>query len=424
MEDVLAATQAAQSGGSDFLRLRAERLYAMGELAGLNRLLSLVPQRVADPWLAEARVDGLLLATRDAEACELVPAGLARFPQALYWAKAQVFCQFVAQQTDRALLGLDLLREQAPDNDPAFFALADTFITGAPADLNGGALTPLTLAMLRNSGSVFAAETLDGVGPLLLHGIANLTRSDPAVRADAVERLVEVGALPGARLAGAYDAFEFTEAELGDAVSGAGRSDGPRGRALLYRAATREGLAATRAEILRAAFLSAEADGRSNAVARATLPLLTDLAPTPELAWFAPLAVRNLFRIGQLERAGAWLSVLRIDGFKHPESQAAYVALKPLLRLAGGGEPLAAAAGEEADPAAAERRLLLLVLSRALGQEESLPWIAPDAQQAVAAQVLPRLASLLAMGDAAAGGRRGETVPQTGGPVGPPLQAP
>ena len=39
-----------------------------------------------------------------------------------------------------------------------------------------------------------------------------------------------------------------------------------------------------------------------------------------------------------------------------------------------------------------------------------MPWIAPDAQQAVAAQVLPRLASLLAMGDAAAGGRRGETV--------------
>src|SRR3546814_2643497 len=70
MADAVAAAQDA-----DFLRLRAQGLYTLGELSGFNRLLALVPQRVEDPWLAQARVDGLVLAGREAEACTEVPAG-------------------------------------------------------------------------------------------------------------------------------------------------------------------------------------------------------------------------------------------------------------------------------------------------------------------------------------------------------------
>ncbi|MEO3427243.1 hypothetical protein AAFN88_00190 [Pelagibius sp. CAU 1746] len=406
--DALATVQKAAAGESGFLRLRAERLYALGALAGLNRLLALVPQRVEDPWLARTKVDGLLLAGKDSQACGEVPAGLARYPRDLYWAKAQIYCQFLAEQGDQAMLGLDLLREQAPDGDPAFFVLADGFISGTPGRVGGEGLTPLNLAILRRTGGAVSAETVAGAGPPLLHGIAQLAGGDHAVHAAAVERLAEVGALPGERLAGAYAAFEFTEADLADALAQAEREGGVSGRALLYRAANRESLAATKAEILRAALLSAEADGRSNAVARALKPVLTGLAPSPELAWFAPQAARALFRLGQFERAGGWLSVLRIDGLKDPESQAAYDELTPLRRLAGAAEPLSAESTAES-PAAAERRLLMLMLSRALGQEEPLSW-AQLAQDGAAARPLERLPSLLALGDAAAEGKRGESV--------------
>ncbi|HMA15012.1 MAG TPA: hypothetical protein VKP12_09525, partial [Kiloniellaceae bacterium] len=194
--DAVAAAQ-----GSGFLRLRAERLYDLGALAGLNRLLARVPQRVEDPWLAEARVDGLLLAGRDAEACAEVPAGLARYPQSFYWPKAQVYCQFVEGQTDQALLGVDLLREQAPDADPAFFRLADALAAGSAGQAGDAALTPLTLAMLRHSGGGLPAAAVESAPPLLLHGIATLGGGDHAVHAGAVERLAELGALPGERLA-------------------------------------------------------------------------------------------------------------------------------------------------------------------------------------------------------------------------------
>lgn len=398
----------AGADSADFLRRRAERLYDLGELAGLNRLLGRVPQRVEDPWLARARVDGLLLAGRDGEACGQVGDGLARFPQEFYWTKAQVYCQFIAEQTDQALLGLDLLREQAADGDAGFFAAANLFIGGTAEGLDSDGLSPLTLAMLRRSGGGLPPDAVETAPPPLLHGIAGLGGGDHAVRAAAVERLVEIGALPGERLAGAYGAFEFTEADLADALSEADRAGGVLARALLYRAANREGLAATRAEILRAAFLSADQDGRATAMARAVLPLMGELPPTAELAWFAPLAARTLYRAGQYERAGAWLSVLRSDGQRHPESQEAYVRLRPLMRLAGGSEPLALDADAVGNPQAAERALLHFVLSRALGQAEDFALF--DAAGAGSAQPLERLPQLLALGDAAAAQRRGETV--------------
>jgi len=407
---VAEAVAAAQSAG--FLRLRAERLYALGELAGLNELLALVPQHVEDPWLARARVDGLLLAGRDEAACSQVPAGLARYPQELYWAKAQVFCQFAGEQADQALLGLDLLREQAPDSDPAFFAAANAFIGGGAGSVDTGGLSPLTLAMLRRAEADLPPDLAQTVEPLLLHGIAGLTGDDHTLRSDATERLVQLGALPGERLAGAYDAFDFTVDELGNALAEAERMGGVRGRALLFRAAKRESLSATQAEILRAAFLSAEVDGRSGAMSRAALPIMTELAPTADLAWFAPLAARTLYRAGQFERAGAWLSVLRIDGQSHPESQEAYAELRPLLRLAGGAEPLAANTDR-----AAEQRLLLFVLSRALGQDEDVAWV--EAAGPAPAEPLQRLPGLLALGDAAAAGHSGGTVLLTVAALGP-----
>ncbi|WP_193368566.1 hypothetical protein [Pelagibius marinus] len=417
--DALATVQKTEAGESDFLRLRAERLYALGALAGFNRLLALVPQRVEDPWLARAKVDGLLLAGKESRACGEVPSGLARYPQDLFWAKAQVYCQFLAEQSDQALLGLDLLREQAPDSDLAFFTLANGFISGTPGAVEADGLTPLNLAILRKTGGAVSPETVASATPAQLHGIAQLTGGDHAVHAAAVERLAEVGALPGERLAGAYAAFEFTDADLADALvqaeKMAAQGDAVRGRALLYRAANRENMAAAKAEILRAALLSAEADGRANAMARALTPLLGELAPSPELAWFAPLAARTLYRIGQFERAGGWMSVLRIDGLKHPESQAAYDELTPLRRLAGGTEPLSAgplnaesAAAES--PAAAEQRLLALMLSRALGQKEPLTWNQLARDEAATSRPLERLPSLLALGDAAAEGKRGESV--------------
>src|SRR3546814_4235553 len=86
------------------------------------------------------------------------------------------------------------------------------------SDLSGaddaGGLTPLTLAMLRKGGGSLPPGAVANADPLLLHGIASLPGADQALRADAVERLAEIGALPGGRLAGAYDALDRKSTRL------------------------------------------------------------------------------------------------------------------------------------------------------------------------------------------------------------------
>jgi len=414
LADAVAGAQGDLDRG--FLRLRAERLHAMGELAGLNRLLSIVPQRAEDSWLAQARVEGLLLAGRDQEACSQVRSAVARFAGEAYWGQALVFCQLLAEQRDQAFLGLDLLREEHPDADPVFYALSNLFIGGTVAPPAPEDLTPLTLAMLRLGEGTPPEGLAEQVSPLLLHGLAALDTAAPADKAGAVERLAQAAVLPGRALAEAYDAVPFETSELADPLVRAEALGGVRGRALLVHAAGRETLAQTKAEYLQAALLAAERDGRGFAMARAVQPQLEQLAPAVELAWFAGTAARSLYRVGRFERAGAWASVLRLDGAKNPESLAAFAALKPLTRLAGGTEPIASWEGAE-DPQAGERLLTALLLSRALGQDEgSWPGVAEGAGSAEAIapespledEPLERLTTLLALSDAAAAGRSGE----------------
>ncbi len=421
LADAVAGAQGGLDGG--FLRLRAERLHAMGELAGLNRLLSIVPQRAEDSWLAQARVEGLLLAGRDQEACSQARSAVARFAGAAYWGQALVFCQLLAEQRDQAFLGLDLLREEHPDADPVFYALSNLFIGGTVAPPAPEDLTPLTLAMLRLGKGTPPEGLAERASPLLLHGIAALDSAAPADRAGAAERLVQAAVLPGNALAEAYDAVPFETSDLADPLVRAEALGGVRGRALLVHAAGRETLAQTKAEYLQAALLAAERDGRGFAMARAVQAQLEQVAPAVELAWFAGTAARSLYRVGGFERAGAWAAVLRLDGAKNPESLAAFAALKPLTRLAGGTDPIALrpiTSGEGAeDPEAGERLLTAMMLSRALGQDEGAwPGVAEGAQSADAViadepldeEPLERLTTLLALSDAAAAGRSGEAV--------------
>ena len=94
--------------------------------------------------------------------------------------------------------------------------------------------------------------------------------------------------------------------------------------------------------------------------------------------------------------------------------EAAYEALAPFARLAGGGTPLMAAKGESnvaegGDGTTQQDLLLAMVLSRSLGQDEPHGWPGV-AEGTTEPPALRRLPDLLALSDAAAAGRRGETV--------------
>ncbi len=400
------------------LMLRVERLAALGEVKGLNDLLSVVPRRHDDEVIARVRVNGLLLAKSMDEACRLVRNGITNYHQKPYWQRAMILCQMVDGEVDKAMLGLDLLREQGMTDDPVFFALAQIFF-GAEADIPSDAkTTPLHFAMIQATGAPLPAGLIDRVSPAILLAIATAPNVELEQRARAAELACAKGLLEGAVLAEVYGNFNFSADELANAISASESLDGPRLRALLYQAARGQTLPATRAEVLRVALDQAEKAGLYQAVVPVLLPLLEEIDVSPELAWFAGPAGRALYAAGRYEQASAWLALGRQEAIINPQASTAAAALWPYSRLAGGSSlttdgslaSWGAMRKTIGDDALEQRQTLLRASFQALGVQDPMPWSVIAADGAPAPRFLPNAALLYALEEASESQRIGETV--------------
>ena len=134
---------------TDLLDLRVEKLASMGEFAGLNRLLGLIPRRHDSETISRRRVEALLLDGQVDEACRMANNDVSEDHRDGYWHLARIVCLALLGQSDRARLAIDLLREQGADEDSAFLLLADA-LNGVPLEAEiVRAPSLLHLAMVR-----------------------------------------------------------------------------------------------------------------------------------------------------------------------------------------------------------------------------------------------------------------------------------
>lgn len=414
-----------QTGSTNLLSVRVDRLVALGDVQGLNDLLRVVPQRHDDEEIARARVEGQLLGGDSAGACRNVRREIAERHDMPYWRKTLVFCQILAGEVDQAMLGVGLMREQGLSDDPAFFSLVDAFTGGDVAEV--AVASALHFAMLDAVGRPFPQDLLEGASPGLLVAMARSQGADLTQRAAAGERAVALDVLEPEMLGALYAELAFTPEELGNAVSVAGERPGPTARALLYQAARKEELHSARAEMLRAALSSARDDGLYQMAARVFLPLLSAVPPRPDLVWFAETAGRALYATGHYEQAGEWFTMARQETILNPRAAAAVAALWPFSRLAdvpalAWESDLSAWRTARQDDSAAEhdRQALLRGAFMALGEQDSLSWIELASEPAgpaefaaepgISAQPLPATALLYALKEASEMRRLGETV--------------
>lgn len=419
-----------ESQPSDLLGLRVERLSELGEVAALNELVEIVPQRGRSESVSRARVEGLFLARDGAAACQEVRNGIADYPDAPYWLQALIACQLAEGQQEQAQLGLTLLREQGLEPDSAYLALVDAFY-GADVRLpQDTRLTPLHLFMLNASGLAVPSGAAQSAAPGLDAVFAEMPALESGVRIVAAERSVTRGLLDPTVLSLAYGAHAFEPEMVDNAISVANEIGGPEGRALLYQAAVRQNLPVARAEILSVALKRAQDDGVYGAMALALTPLLVSLEPSRELDWFAPTAGRALFAIGRYEQAAAWFAVARQAIARDPEARTGALALWPYAMLIG--DPSASrfasladwgTARSQADPDGdtADLELLVMSLFEALGLEAAAHWPnllvqaegdssgeqgdAPEAQRPA-----PETPIVLGLRQGALAGRQGESL--------------
>lgn len=436
-----ATPPAGDRGATSLLSQRVDSLAAMGDLAGVDSLLLTAPRRLADADLARAGVNNRLLLYDFAGACSDVDGTVAGYTT-VFWQKALILCQTLAQDYAQASLGLGLLRESGGASDHTFFTVVESLTAGAGLNIDApGAATALNLALLRAAGGQVPQWLVEAATPAMLRTIALSPNADLGSRLDAARRAEAIGALNSEALASLYVGIGFDAGAIAGAFD-AGTA--PQATlALQYLAALDQTVPAARAEALRQSWRLAQDRGGYPTAARLGLPLALELTPSAELAWFTGDAVRVLLLGGRIGAALAWYQVAQREAVFDADVARIEASLWPLIAMAADPDVLARdlllttaqaaemgrllawddtrfARWQAAAPAqVAGQAGLVLSLLDGLGVVDSgSRWAAVVQNGPAAGRVdgpaaggaLPSAALLFALDDAAAGGRRGEAI--------------
>lgn len=315
---------------------RLDALAALGDAAGTRDLAGLFLGQ-GDPAVWARDLDAAYATFTLARACATAEAGIRHSPETAQDPRLQksfVFCQIVAGETDKASTGLSALIDTGyrPQEDPLYFALTDLLLHGVtPKSLTFAGARPLHAAMARQAKAALDETVLEADGPLVWRAVAENDNAALDLRIAAAEKAVAMNALRPEALADLYRAVGFTPEEVANAVSG--DETGPRGRALLYRAALDQAVPTARAEALKRGLERAREDGQYGLVARMGAGPAGDISPSPALAWFAPEAIRLFLFVGETDAALAWEQALADAAAEKPEAAADLLRLYPVLQL-------------------------------------------------------------------------------------------
>lgn len=317
--------------------LRVEALAAMGDLVGVNSLLNAIPGQEQDQKLIRIEVNARFLANDNGRACPLAASQIQQ-TDAAYWQKAWAFCQVLAGQTDRAALGVSLLREIG-DDDEVFFALFDGLAIAEPPVIKSlPNPTSLHLAMARVAGAQLPVDVISSNHPGVLRAVAMSPNASKGLRLEAAELAESTGVLPIDALRQLYTSVQFSEQDLANPLSRAEVEFGPMIRALLYHTSLIQTVPIAQAEAVARAFALARDEGRYASAVRVFMPVLRRIPPSAELIWFAPEAVRAFMSVGGTQGVSTWFQLMRAAALFNPDGKNAIAAALPMARLVGSAE--------------------------------------------------------------------------------------
>ena len=398
------------------LALRVGALFASGDLKSALALISSTSSRPTEEYLARIGIDGRLFGNDTAGACQMIRAYSNEF-KGVYWQQAIAFCLAMAGKTAEAALMSDVLAERSSAIHPAFFAAMERLSGAAPPRVESlSGPSALILSLMRSAGLALPEDITEKASPAALRAIALSPNAALDIRLTAAEEAVEVGVLDRETLVEIYNAVNFEDTVLENALAIASKNWDAGGRALLIQAAMNSELAVTRAEIIAAALQLARKKGQWRLMALGFAPLVGALTPSSELAWFSGDAARILIAANDLLAARNWLSFLKEQELKGGKK----LALWPLHVLLS-EDPIGIATPEailtwwqarentSEDSAARIRTFFSLINSMGVTIPSELWAIISDDPNAVK-NYGPRTSVRNALSQAVAAGSRGGTV--------------
>ncbi len=347
---VAAEPPASARGDTSLVKLRVDKLIALGATEDAARLLQAVSARSVPNNLVESAVRARLLTGDYNGACQAVEAANIGFVSE-FGQKALIFCQLLAQEFSEAVLGLELLREQNLAQDATFFEFSNALISGAPPTEEQlavpGQASALNLALVRVAGSPVPVWFADADQPSVLKAVAVSPSAERETRLIAARRAAQWGALPPAELADVYTNLGISADEVATVLLEPEVASPGLRLAAMYLAANNQTLAVARAEVLREVWHLASAQRDWRLVARLTGPLLSGVRPVPAFSWFAGDAMAASLAAGQVEQALEWFEIASGRSGVDEDAAKALTAMWPALRMAAGGSAASQTGGPQ-----------------------------------------------------------------------------
>jgi hypothetical protein len=401
--------------------LRAERLYAMGQLEAAEAAFRAAGLARGDPARGPAEIETKLLLRGPGAACAAVAAHSA-VRRSLYLERAAIACQAFAGAHASAVTHLGHLRERGFAVGEVFggLVMAQQPELARPLARIGGA-DAWSVRLLAHTALPWPEDAMRLAAPALLRAVAASANGPLAVRIGAAERAFLLGAIDRAALVALYGAVRFSRDALGMAARKRPVAYTPAKRALLFQAAVMAADPPARVAILANWWRLARAERGELLAALVTAPLVHDLVPGEEWGENAAAISRVLFQAGDLERALDWYGRLRGTALNDME---AYMRLGAIAQLAEtGGKPRTAAgieawaAYQRGREAGARRIALMQALAEGLAARRTNDVSAKNARLgeslgAGARSVDRPLADWREIRTAAAAGRQGEAILQ------------
>jgi hypothetical protein len=338
---LIAATPPASARGDiSLVKLRVDKLIALGAAEEAARLLRAVSARSIPQNLVEAAVRARLLAADYDGACQAVEASASGFVSE-FGQKALIYCQLMAQEYSEAVLGLELLREQNLAQDVTFFELSNAVISGAAPTEEKlaplGQASALNLALIRLAGGRVPPWFAEADRPSVLKAVAVSPVADLDIRLTAARRAAQWGALPPEELAGVYASLGVAADEVATVLLEPDVASPGLRLAAMYLAANSQTLAVARAEVLREMWRLAAEQGDWRLAVRLTASQLSGVRPAPAFSWFAGDAMAASLAAGQVDQALDWFQIATGRSGADEDAARALIATWPALRIAAAG---------------------------------------------------------------------------------------
>ncbi len=328
--------------GDSFFALRLARLLALGEIEAVVQLADMTGAGGRDAGVAKVLAETRLAIGDVPAACSTLGAlgRLETTPQQAGFAIIlRAYCYVKAGDMAAASLTLDLAREAEVQDALALDALfALTTHSALVRDKPAAHLSVMQAVLLGEAGAGLFAEEVARVPMVLLAQAAKNPYHSQAVQLLLAERAVAAGRLAPdylhalAQMVELWDTPETNETSVGVTKSTAPLDVILRARQIrvLDAPVTEQGQILALTDIFSAALQ--DNYGRAWPLAvTLTAPLLTRLSPSVESVGFAPYAVPALVRLGEMERAQAWVDMMLVTQNNLPS--AASRNLQGLIRL-------------------------------------------------------------------------------------------